>query len=288
MNGESLNTLDKKVEHEKLVERIYQSALADHEEYVAFPPEQIRKTIDSCLSEMEALEAAAGSKNALRALTLEIAQNVVAIWDFSGSGNYDKPRGDDPYKDLNWAAGTDHDRLNYSAWLARKMAQLRDPNGASGSAKESISKFGPTIIYNANETMNAVARDVLTRKGIIIPQEKVIIPEKGRENTVEQIKDFSLPAGLHQSGKEIGMVSHAPHLVRIAHILNKYQPVPSDMHIRMFPMRPPGTARDREQYVTMEIRGILYYTYLSKLQHATEDTCDYIIHGKETPQHTTP
>lgn len=278
--------------HERMVETIYQSALAEHEEFRDIPAADLRKTIDACLKEMEELEAAANPKNALSALTPEIAQNIGALWDISGLGTYDDPIATQPaYKDKLWAYGSDRARLNYSAWLIRKTSETLDPNSRATKpdeilagierARKSIGEFGPTLIYNGTDEMNEVIRDVLTRDGIVMPPEKVHVTGQGILKTIDQIKTFSLPENLHQAGKEIGIVSHAPHLVRIAHMLNRYKPLPLDMQIRFFPVpfRFPETSW--EEYAIQEVRGLLYYIYLSKNRDATIEPYPYTIHGRE-------
>ncbi len=94
----------------------------------------------------------------------------------------------------------------------------------------------------------------------MIAADKVHIPATSIANTVDQVKTFVLPESLHLAGGEIGLVSHAPHLVRTLHMLNRYQVIPEDMKIRLFPLKSPKEGR--EEYTTMEVRGLLYYIYL--------------------------
>ncbi len=276
--------------HARLIEAIYRSALAEHGEFKEVPAEEMRSLIGTVLSEMEELEAAADPKNALAAITPEIANSITALWDFSGPGTYDDPVKEDRYKDKSWARGMDRARLNYAAWLVRKITEMRDPGIAqkgpideaaerSNRARQSIREVGPTLIYNGTSEENAVVVDVLTREGIIIPSEKAHVMGEGIKNTVDQIKTFSLPENLHEPGKEIGLISHAPHLIRVAHMLNRYQSIPPDMDIRFFPIKTPEDGR--EEYTAMEIRGILYYIYLSKNHDAAKEPYPYIVHGKQ-------
>ncbi len=279
--------------HERIVEAIYQSALAEHSEFQQIPSEDLRGTIDAALKELEALEVAADRENALSALTPEVAKKIAAIWDFSGSGTYDDPVAtEDAYKHIPWAQGSDRARLNYSVFLIRKISEMLDSNSRSTRldeikagilrTKESINNFGPTLMYNGTDQMNAVARDVLTRDGIVMPEEKVHIAGKGILRTTDQIQTFLLPENLNQPGKEIGIVSHGPHLVRIAHMLNRYKPLPADMQVRFFPV--PFPKAHWEECAMQEVRGLLYYIYLSKDRDATVEPYPYTIHGKKESQ----
>lgn len=269
-------------------QEIYRAALSEHADFGLFPEAELKQVIKEALREIDELEDAGDPKKALGALSLSVAENVKALWVFSGSGTYDKPFKDDAYEKISWAHGMDRARLNRAAWLVRKIAEIRGNEAAlRGSlsripegkvrARELILKYAPLIIYNGREDESAVVRAVLTRAGVVVPREKVLILGEGIRNTRDQVKAFALPDSCKEDGKEIGLVSHAPHLMRIAHMLNRYRPLPDDMKVRLFPIASPPEAR--AIYAAMEVKGLLYYLYLDSEHAAAAEPCSYIIHG---------
>lgn len=278
----------KAAERIRFMERIYGAAVEEHSQFKKIPESDIKEVIETALEEIEKLENAGNPTDVLAALPLEVAKKISALWVFSGPGTYDDPIKDDRYKNYTWARGMDKERLSYAAWLARKISEtvsgetLRGPiNGIPEriqKARKMIAENGPTILYNGTELENSVVRDVLTRKGIVIPPEKVRIIGEGINNTVDQVKTFKLPEELHRSGGEIGIISHAPHLMRIIHILSQYQSLPKDMIVRLFPIS--SSAEGREEYAETEIRALLYYVFLGK--NAQAIAYPSIIHGRES------
>ena len=278
---------EKTAERMRFAERIYHAALKEHAGFKEIPELQIKEVISTALEEIDVLEAAADKELALTSLTPEIARNISALWIFSGPGTYDEPVKEDRYKQYAWAKGMDRARLSYGAWLARKISEqvsgetlhgpVEDATQRIQDAKEMIAAHGPTILYNGTELENSVVKDVLMRDGIVIPSEKVRVLGEGISNTVDQIRSFALPEELHWQGGDIGIISHAPHLMRILHMLNRYQPLPKDMAVRLFPLASPKEGR--EEYAEMEIKGLLYYLYLGK--NATEESYPSTIHGRD-------
>lgn len=180
------------VERERLVEKIYQAALAEHEKFKELPETEFRAVIESALTEIEELEKFADPKAALAALTPETAKNLSALWVFSGAGTYDSAAKDDRYKNYPWAKWMDHNRLSYAGWLTRISAEQialgGHPRGAMSeaaerktNAKKAITEHGPTVIYNGTAQENEVVRNVPTREGVIVPKEKVLVVGEGIE-----------------------------------------------------------------------------------------------------------
>ncbi len=281
------------------VETVFEAALAEHEEFREVPQTEMKELIKASLDEAEELERCADPKEATDALTPAIAENILALWVFSGPGTYEQPVKDDRYKNYKWARGMDRARLDYAAFLARKIAELRSGETAGRGpineaekrkqkAKSLLSSHGPSIIYNGTEVENAAAKRALTRPGVIIPGEKAHILELDPSHTVpqkelrtsDQIKRFMLPDILHKAGKEIAIISHAPHLPRILRMMNRYKPLPNDMAVRLFPLRTP--TEGREEFTGMETRGLLYYVFLSPEHDATKEPYPHVIHGKNS------
>lgn len=274
-------------ERQRFIGSIYEAAVAQHVSFKGIPEAEVKGIISTALGEIEKLEEAADQKQVRAALTPEVASNISALWVFSGPGTYDDPVKDDRYKKYSWAKGMDRTRLSYAAWLARKISEtvsgetLRGPVSEVPEriqrARELISEHGPTILYNGTELENSVVRDVLTRKGIVIPPEKAFVMEEAIDDTVDQIKTFALPEELHRAGSEIGIVSHAPHVMRILHMLEQYQPLPTDMGVRLFPIASP--VEGKREYAQTEIMALLYYIYIGK--NAKVAALPSIIHGEE-------
>ncbi|MDO8575792.1 MAG: hypothetical protein Q7R90_00585 [bacterium] len=283
--GNERARVESSAERTRSIEQIYRAALAQHAKFAEIPEQKIKQVIEKSLSEIEELETAAGAGRALAALTPEIARTISAVWIFSGPGTYDKPVKEDRYKQYPWARGMDRARLSYGAWLVRKISEkvsgevMRGPMTELprlvADAREMISRSGPVILYNGTELENSVVKDVLTRTGIVIPPEKVMVAGEGIQNTVDQVKTFELPEKLHHAGGEIGIISHAPHLMRVTHMLSQYHPLPDDMSVRLFPIASPKEGR--EEYVETEIKALLYYVFIGKNAH--EDAYPSIVHG---------
>ncbi len=273
-----------------MVEKIYRAALAEHKELKELPEAELRTVIRGALEEIDRLERAANPREVKSAMTPEIAENLSALWVFSGPGTYDSAKKNDRYQTYPWAEWMDRDRLSYAGWLARISAELvaegENPRGPIGEAdkrkaeaRKAIGEHGPIIIYNGTAEENEVARSVPKREGIIVPEEKVVVAGGGIAKTVDQIKTFALPENLHRPGGEIGLVSHAPHLMRVLHMLKRYEPLPKDMKVRLFPIASP--IEGKEEYVTLEVKGLLYYIYLSAEHDADKETYPHIIHREE-------
>lgn len=183
IEGEGLPKVPGHEENILDVEEVYKNAIAEHKEIKNLPTEEVRGLIRDVILEIEQLEQVA--ERDFRELNLgdEIARRIDAVWVLSCPGTYDEPLKEDRYRDYPWAKGMDRTRLNYAARIVRKVAEVRGggsfERGGLGSLKrrkesikKSISETGPYIIYNGRPDENAVVRDVLTREGVIIPQEK--------------------------------------------------------------------------------------------------------------------
>ena len=185
----------------------------------------------------------------------------------------------------------DRARLNYSTFLARKLAGLRSETGEirgpiseaterKQQAKAVLSSYGPAVIYNGTEVENSVVLRTVAKPETIMPKEKVHILEGAIKRTTDQIKLFSLPEALHVAGKEIGIISHDPQLARITRMLNRYKTIPPDMTVRLFPL--PTPPEGKEEYATMEIKGLLYYVFLSPDHDAAKEPYPHIVHGEKS------
>jgi len=275
----------KDVESLGRAETVYQEIITTQPRLAEIPQDQAKELVARGLHEISELEEAAAANYIHPNITPDVANNVKLLWDLSGPGTYDMPTKDDKYKDFPWARNMDRARLNYTARLTKRIAEVKsgvDYNSGSladvGERKEKtkklIEEYGPTILYNGTGEENATVEDVLGREGIIIPRSKVHVVGEGIATTVDQVKDFKIPEGvsLDDSG-EIGIISHAPHLMRTMHMINRYRPFPEGTKVRLFPLPTPDEGKD--EYAMMEARGLLYYTYMSPDKDTTPDAYPY-------------
>lgn len=269
---------------------LYEQALRERPEYAAIPEAEILALISQVAKELRVLEEAGERQKSRIELPPEEAKKIAAIWVLSGVGTYDiplKPKERDVYKQLPWIQWADRARLHHAAFLARKVAEARsgqdfnkgslaDLEERKEKIKALIAEYGPDIIYNGTEVENATVEDVLAREGIIIPASRVVVIH-GTDghpivNTADNIKTLGLPRPL-SPGEELAIVAHAPHLVRVMRILNKFKPLPEGTRVRLFPL--PTPSEGKAEYRDMEILGILNYVYRKK--EATAEPYPYEV-----------
>lgn len=204
------------------------------------------------------------------------AQKIKAIWVFSGPGTYLQASKNDRYEHLPWAQWMDKKRLNHAAHLQRKIAEVLSGKKIHGradqisslktQARELIAGHAPIIIYNGRPDENQTVKEVIQNFDIIVPPEKVFVIDDGQiDKSVDQIMQFKLPDGLKlQQGDRIAIISHAPHLVRVMYMIEKFRDqmlIPPGVEFQLFPL--PSPKEGKAQYRAMEIRGILYYALIS-------------------------
>lgn len=244
---------------------------------------ELRSVTDKALTEIDSLETMSRKRPSVPE-TAEEARKIKAIWVLSGPGTYDREFKDDRYKDKPWAAWMDKKRLNYAGMLVRELTEkitgrsFHTPLGKKLTMEEveqirtDIENHGPFIIYNGREDENETVESVLERDRIIIPKSKVHIIGAGIENSVSQVKSFNLPESLQlQAGDVIGVVTHAPHMMRIMHMANKYRPFPTEATIQAFPLHSPTGSMP--EYANQEVEALLYYTFVTG--DSTEQSYSY-------------
>jgi hypothetical protein len=278
--------------HEQRVQEIYESAIAQHASFKELGEERLKGIIGTELERIDLLEEA-GMENERNHFQVDknTAEKIGAIWVFSGPGTYKQPFKEDRYKDLPWAAWMDRNRLQRAALLARHIAEIKSgftPDRSkefAGKNREAlrsmIKQYAPHLIYNGTKVEDAVLQSVLDdddpehKRDPIFTGETVEIVGEGIDNTVDQIKKFELPDDLTLTGKEIVLLSHAPHLDRVLHFLQRYEPLPKGTVPRLFPIAMPRVGG--EEYTLQEIRGLLYYMFISKNKDAAEEVPPYTV-----------
>lgn len=216
-----------------LAEKIYVAAMDEHPEFAQVPDTDFRDVINVAISEIEMFEEA--SRRNLSTAPVDLS----AVWVFSGPTTYYGEIAHTTYSGRSWISCMDRDRFTY----AEKI-------------------FPSCIIYNGSDMQNDALKHALEKGDAAVSPENVLIFGNDFHNTLDQIKHFVMLEHLHVPGKEIGFVSHAPHLMRIVHMLQMYQTVPSDMAVRLFPIATPEEGR--EEYTIMEVKGLLYYIFIGK------------------------
>ena len=253
------------------VDEVYDSALAEHADLLDYAPERdIREIIGSTLFRIGEFEAAA--RRPLH-VSPETAADIGTIWVLSGPGNYDMPfkPQDNPklQADKPWLAWFDRARMNQGARLARKVAEIRsgqriepasinDLPAQVAESKELIRKYGPYVAYNGYPVETEFAERLLERDGIIVPKDKAHIIHGDLKVTTDQITSFTYPDDVEAQGKEVAIVTHAPHLAaRVLHMANRYQPFFDGSVPYVVPVATPQAGR--REFAMMEARGQLFY-----------------------------
>ncbi len=262
----------------KQIEKIYKDALAEHPEFGKIKKEKIIAIIGKELERIASFEAAA-ERDAKHGFAIDpkTANRIGAIWVFSGPGTYEKRfKNGDKFEKYPWAAWMDKIRLNHAASLAKKIAEIKSGVASPkdpAKTRKMIAEYGPYIVYNGFLEENSAFERMLERGGAILPAEKVKIIHAKLETTVDQIRTFELPDDPSVNDKEVALVSHAPHLDRILHMLPQYDVLQRGSKPFLFPVPTPQAGK--EQFAAMEIRGLLYRIFLTK--DATEKSYSYTV-----------
>lgn len=228
--------------------------------------------ISSALAEIDQLEGVAKEHRHQLVegkipIPTESLTKLKALWVLSGPGLYRQPFKQDRYKDKPWAQFMGRHRLAYGGMLMRRIAETISGKIPTDKdvQKQLLLRHSPYLIFNGREDENLNVQTVLAEDGTIIPSEKVWLPRLPIDKTIDQVKGLTLPPELEiKSGDEIGLISHTPHLMRVSRMLNRYKqslPFPADTIIRAFPLPTPSSGIP--EYQNQEIRGLLYYVFVS-------------------------
>lgn len=263
------------------VAEVYDSAVAEHPEFLGLDQTELRAFIGSTLSRIAMFETVAHQP---LEVTAEDAEKIAIVKIHSSTGSYDEPfkAEDNPRlrEDKPWLAWFDKQRILHAVRLARKVAEVKsgytvrlsgnyDENDvlrAKEEVKEQIAAYGPAVMYTGYPVETQKAEEVLRRPGGIIPEDKAIIIHGNPHNTVEgaqmMVDAFETYDYLLEGGQQIAVVTHAPHMARVLHIMDKYKYLPkgSDQPFVSPVATPAAGAHD---FATMEARGLLYYAWLA-------------------------
>jgi len=218
--------------------------------------------------------------------TEEQIQKIKVLWVLSGPGYYRQPFKEDRYKDVSWAKYMGRHRLTYAGLLMRKFAEAIAgiPSAALSTGKISpsipelrtlVATHSPFLLFNGRPDENQDVMAILETDNSIIPPVKVFISGERIDRTVDQVTNLELPPTLKfQAGDEIGIITHAPHLMRFGHMLRYQQnelPFPPGVVIRALPLASPSDGKTA--YTEQEIRGLLYYVFIT--HQASEENYHY-------------
>lgn len=209
--------------------------------------------------------------------SLETALSLKAIWDFSGLGTIKHPidRDHPIYGRIDWVQGSDKTRLYYSAWLMRRVAQLRAEHAhdSEQTMAKVMERYSPFLIYNGSPVENQDLEEAVSEQHTI-PKDKIHVVWGDIKKTVDQFQNFSLPPDLIiEKGDRIGIVAHAPHMARILRMLARFPVLPKQAIVQVFPL--PTRVSGKQEYAEMEARGILYYVLLA--DQAAEEMYPHLL-----------
>lgn len=256
-------------------EKAYHKLLEDHQEFSYLPPLELKGHIHRLLKELKAFDKASVVFDRLPNLSEKICENITAIWVFSG------PDPTNPYYvgEKAYMAHMDRERRDFTFRIARYIAREKSKGDHSAGDNLGLMKrYSPIIIYNGNDGQNDSIKEELGRSNSFVPAEKLVVQGVGLKNTTDQVRTFILPEECHVPDKEILLISHAPHLVRIAHMLGFFKTIPEDMKIRFLPIKSPLS---NEEYFLMELSGLLTYILLTEPQQASLQSCKYLLGNQE-------
>lgn len=242
-----------------------------------FPEDEVIPFLDKAVDLYQEFEEAAQHPRA--PMTAAQAEKIKAIWIISAPGTYFQRDKADRYQDKPWSWWADRKRINYALGVGRQIAQINAGTKITTNTPkdlETISRFGPTLIYNGRSDENAALAQAVQvawlkiPEGLGYPKDKVLIINPftpsfhtGQYSLLDQVRTLHLPAGLQiNPGDEVGIVAHAPQAIRALYALNVSEIDPlQGLTARMFLIPTPQTGIP--EYPIQELRGIVYYRFIA-------------------------
>jgi len=261
-------------------------AIVSNPEYWRGKESELKSLIDKASLEIREIEKSAQREwlpgNA------EEAKKIKAIWVLSGAGTYKKTITDDPGDLANigkyWIHGSDRKRIGHAADLIKKISLIASGNCLPkevNSYKISdvevlalVKEYGPYLIYNGTAVQNADLIAAIKDDSLLMPEEKLFIPESKITKTIDQVKMLKFPDINFEKNDEIGIVSHAPHLARVMRMVNKYKPIPEGVEVQLYPLVF-GDPENEREFAQSEMKGIV--GYVSKGLATAESSYSYLL-----------
>lgn len=181
---------------------------------------------------------------------MEILKKVRAVWVLSGSGSYFVPLSNSTSDQANinnlWYYGTDRARLDYVAqWLL-------------SYAKVLPKHLQPVLIYNGVKNQQEDLIKAIQTGKYKVPLGKIFFPPGDNTRTIDQIKNFALPPNINLEDGYLGVLSHAPHLLRTLKFMKKNQMIFGKIKILALPLKLKDE-KDQNAMNKPEIKGMLDY-----------------------------
>ena len=244
--------------------------------------------IDGALSRISEFDHTASRRDVNLPKTKEEAEKLKAIIVFSAPGTYLKASKEDRYKGWPWSMWMDKRRIDYAAWLVRRITEIRIGERLTNSPdlSKSISEHGPYLLYSGREDERKDILEALSSPSTQFPRSKVILLEGNIDNTIDQVEQLYIPPEVDIRREDsVGLVLHSPQMLRMLHnmgavldanreavLKNSSVPFPnfpfseSSPRIKPFPIVSPD-----KQNVTLEICGIIHYAFYASPPKASKE-----------------
>src|SRR3989344_357186 len=240
------------------------SAREDTPQLASVHPTEIDAIVDTLLDLLQKFEHAARPHPAIHADT-----DVVMI--VSGPGEYSQtiePKEEklDRYRNFPWARKMDRARVRAGVTLVREVTAKRLEKPEAEVTEEDIANHGPWLHYASTSWENNHIRHALAQPALGMPSSKIFmytfLDDHGKErqfiNTATQMEGLEFPEGSRP--RRVLVVSHPPHLVRTAYLMERSKErIPKGTVVQFFPIPTPKEAV--EPYGLMELRGVFAAIY---------------------------
>lgn len=236
-----------------------------------FSEERLRNIVHTAYKEIGILEELGKQQEqAMKNHELDSTlKEIGAILTPSGPGLIEEPFKEDSYNGLEWAAFMGRRRLMISAFYMRRIAEVRagirnlegiDLSRNDERTKELITECGPTLLFNGRSDENTDVEEYLVSHRVIVPSDKVKILKGQIKNTVDQIRNLKEGEGqAFLQGlppQSLALITHAPHAVRLLHLMGNNNPFPPNLNVMLFPI---PTSPKAEEAKLFDISGLAYY-----------------------------
>lgn len=244
---------------------VLKAAVIDTPQLKNIDPNEVNRVLDRDLAMLQEFEGAALPHP-------QVHPDTDVVFIVPGPGEYSlkvppyeqKP---DRYQNLPWARKMDRARVRVGLALVREITAQRLGKNTQVVTTEDIVQHGPWLHYSTTHWENEHIKGVLSEQAVKIPSEKIIMYEdivgndgKTRPivNTADQLEGLNFQDKVKP--RRIAVVSHAPHLVRIMHMMEKFKArIPAGAVVQPFPL--PTPVGGVPEYARMELQGTLAGIY---------------------------
>lgn len=249
----------------RLKDSVLEAARIDTPQLKDIDPLEVNGILDRGLTMLQEFEGAALPHP-------KIYPDTDVVFVVPGPGEYSSnfppyEEKSDRYRQLPWARKMDRARVRAGIVLVRGITAQRLGKSAKDVTSEDILQYGPWLHYSATHWENEHIKGVLSQEVLKFPPGKImmyedIVGQDGKTrpivNTADQLEGLRFPEGLMP--RRVAVVSHAPHLVRIMHMMEKYkESIPTGTIVQPFPL--PTPVKGVPEYAKMELKGTLAAIY---------------------------